>query len=96
VARLHFEAPDFKRFPCLRLAYQALSAGGSAPTVLNAANEVAVETFLKCRMPFTAIPAMIEEVMQTVCRRDISTLNDVLAADSEAREAAHDWLACLA
>ncbi|MDQ3186995.1 MAG: 1-deoxy-D-xylulose-5-phosphate reductoisomerase [Pseudomonadota bacterium] len=96
VARLDFEAPDFERFPCLGLAYQALAAGGSSPAILNAANEVAVESFLKCRMPFTAIPAMIEEVMRTVCSKDIVTLNDVLAADGEAREAAHEWLACLA
>lgn len=96
VARLDFEAPDFRRFPCLRLAYQALAAGGSAPATLNAANEVAVASFLKCQMPFTAIPAMIEEVMQTVGRKDIATLNDVLAADSLAREAAQDWLTCLA
>ncbi len=96
VARLDFEAPDSKRFPCLRLAYQALAAGGSAPAILNAANEVAVESFLKCRMPFTAIPVMIEEIMQTVAHKDIATLKDVLAADSAAREAAHEWLACLA
>ena len=96
VARLDFEAPDFKRFPCLGLAYQALAAGGSAPAILNAANEVAVESFLKCRMPFTAIPAMIEETMQIVSHKDIATLKDVLAADSVAREAAHEWLACLA
>lgn len=96
VGRLDFEAPDSKRFPCLGLAYQALAAGGSAPAILNAANEIAVESFLKCRMPFTAIPAMIEEIMQTVSHKDISTLKDVLAADSLAREAAHEWLACLA
>ena len=96
VARLDFEAPDSSRFPCLGLAYQALAAGGSAPAILNAANEVAVESFLKCRMPFTAIPAMIEETMQTVRHKDIATLKDVLAADSMAREAAHEWLACLA
>jgi 1-deoxy-D-xylulose-5-phosphate reductoisomerase len=96
VARLDFEAPDFKRFPCLRLAYQALTAGGSAPAILNAANEVAVESFLKCQMPFTAIPAMIEDVMQTIGHKDIATLNDVLAADNLARQAAHEWLTCLA
>ena len=95
VARLDFEEPDFKRFPCLKLAYQALSMGGSAPAILNAANEVAVESFLKSRMSFTAIPAMIEEVMQTVGHKDMATLNDVLAADRMAREAAHEWLACL-
>jgi 1-deoxy-D-xylulose-5-phosphate reductoisomerase len=95
VARLDFEAPDLKRFPCLRLAYQALETGGSAPTVLNAANEVAVESFLDCKMPFTAIPAMIEEVMHAVGHGDMATLDDVLAADRVAREAAHEWLACL-
>lgn len=96
VARLDFEAPDFERFPCLRLAYQALASGGSAPAVLNAANEVAVDSFLKCLMPFTSIPVMIEDVMQTIGRRDIATLDDVLAADGMAREAAQEWLTCLA
>ncbi|MDO8436734.1 MAG: 1-deoxy-D-xylulose-5-phosphate reductoisomerase [Nitrosomonadaceae bacterium] len=95
IGRLDFEAPDFKRFPCLGLAYQALAAGGSAPAILNAANEVAVESFLKRRMPFTAIPVMIEQVMQTVSRKDIATLEDVLAADRVARETAHEWLASL-
>lgn len=96
VARLDFEPPDLRRFPCLRLAYQALEKGGSAPAILNAANEVAVESFLHSRMPFTAIPSMIEEVMQAIGHKDIATLNDVLAADRLAREAAHEWLACLA
>lgn len=96
VGRLDFEAPDLKRFPCLGLAYQALASAGSTPAILNAANEVAVESFLRCRMPFTAIPAMIEDVMRSVGRKDIATLNDVLAADSQAREAAHEWLACMA
>jgi 1-deoxy-D-xylulose-5-phosphate reductoisomerase len=96
VGRLDFEAPDFERFPCLELAYRALASGGSMPAVLNAANEVAVESFLKSRMPFTAIPEMISDVMEGVGRKDIATLNDVLAADAVAREAAHEWLACFA
>ncbi|MEY4960145.1 MAG: hypothetical protein RL610_324 [Pseudomonadota bacterium] len=95
IGRLNFEAPDFKRFPCLGLAYQALVAGGSTPAILNAANEVAVESFLKRRMPFTAIPIMIEQVMQSVSRKDIASLEDVLEADREARETAHDWLSSL-
>ena len=95
IGRLNFEAPDFKRFPCLGLAYQALAAGGSTPAILNAANEVAVESFLKRRMPFTAIPIMIEQVMQSVSRKDIASLEDVLEADREARETAHDWLSSL-
>jgi 1-deoxy-D-xylulose-5-phosphate reductoisomerase len=96
VGRLDFEAPDFERFPCLGLAYRALESGGSMPAVLNAANEVAVESFLKSRMPFTAIPEMIGDVMQRVGRKDIASLGDVLAADAIAREAAHEWLACFA
>ncbi|HVW63948.1 MAG TPA: 1-deoxy-D-xylulose-5-phosphate reductoisomerase [Nitrosospira sp.] len=96
VGRLDFEAPDFERFPCLGLAYRALESGGSMPAVLNAANEIAVESFLKSRMPFTAIPEMIGDVMQRVGRKDIATLGDVLAADAVAREAAHEWLACFA
>jgi 1-deoxy-D-xylulose-5-phosphate reductoisomerase len=95
IGRLDFEEPDFKRFPCLGLAYQALAAGGSTPAILNAANEVAVESFLKRRMPFTAIPVMIKQVMQSVSRKDIASLEDVLEADREAREKAHDWLASL-
>ena len=95
IGRLNCEAPDFNRFPCLGLAYQALAAGGSTPAILNAANEVAVESFLKRRMPFTAIPIMIEQVMQSVSRKDIASLEDVLEADREARETAHDWLSSL-
>jgi len=92
VAQLDFEAPDFSKFPCLGLAYKALASGGSAPTILNAANEVAVEAFLKSRITFTAIPLMIEQVMQSIKPKDIFTLEDVLTADSLAREAAYEWL----
>ncbi|QOJ22245.1 MAG: 1-deoxy-D-xylulose-5-phosphate reductoisomerase [Gammaproteobacteria bacterium] len=95
VARLDFEEPDFKKFPCLGLAYQALSAGGNMPAVLNAANEIAVESFLKRRMPFTAIPVMIEHVMKTVQQEELTTLDDVLRTDAQARDAAQNWLASL-
>ncbi|MEQ1816150.1 MAG: 1-deoxy-D-xylulose-5-phosphate reductoisomerase [Nitrosomonas sp.] len=95
VAHLDFEEPDFKRFPCLGLAYQALASGGNMPAVLNAANEIAVESFLKERMKFTAIPAMIEHVMQTVQQEDITTLEDVLKTDTLARDVAREWLANL-
>lgn len=95
VARLDFEEPDFERFPCLGLAYQALAAGGNMPAVLNAANEIAVESFLKERMKFTAIPAMIEHVMQTVQQEDMTTLDDVLRTDALARDVAREWLASL-
>ena len=96
IAQLNFEAPDFARFPCLRLAYEALSAGGNMPAVLNAANEVAVESFLAGQMPFTAIPVMIEQALQTVSQTEIATLDDVLTADSMARDVAREWLACQA
>lgn len=92
VAHLDFEAPDLEKFPCLRLAYQALAAGGNMPAVLNAANEVAVESFLARRMKFTAIPAMIEHVMQTMPQQEMMTLDDVLKADALARNQAREWL----
>ena len=95
VAQLDFEEPDFNRFPCLRLAYQALTTGGNMPAVLNAANEVAVESFLQRRMPFTAIPIMIENVMRTIKPEDLTSLDDVLRTDSLAREKAHEWLTTL-
>lgn len=93
VAHLDFEKPDFDRFPCLRLAYQALQMGDNMPAVLNAANEIAVESFLVKKMIFTAIPAMIEHVLNTVEQVAIHSLGDVLKADNTAREAARDWLA---
>ena len=96
IARLDFEAPDFERFPCLELAYQALSSGGNMPAILNAANEIAVESFLGGQMPFTAIPSMIEQVMQTISHKDVKTLEDVLTADAVARETAREWLTCMA
>ncbi len=95
VAHLDFEEPDFKKFPCLGLAYQALAAGGNMPAVLNAANEIAVESFLKRRMPFTAIPLMIEHAMKTVQQEEMTTLDDVLRTDAQARNAAQNWLANL-
>lgn len=94
IARLDFEAPDLGRFPCLRLAYQALTKGGNMPAVLNAANEVAVESFLTGKMSFTAIPVMIEHVMDSVSPTEIDTLDDVLAADNTARLMAQEWLLC--
>jgi len=92
IARLEFEAPDFERFPCLRLAYEALAKKGNMPTIMNAANEVAVESFLNGKMPFLAIPAMIEQVMQSLPWQEMTTLDEVLAADNFARESAMEWL----
>ncbi len=88
VATLNFEAPDVVRFPCLALAYQALRAGGTAPAVLNAANEVAVAAFLDHQISFLTIPRLIEDVLAALPVSAIATLEDVLVADAAARAAA--------
>lgn len=92
IAHLDFEAPDMGRFPCLGLAFQALRQGGTAPAVLNAANEVAVDAFLDERIPFKAIPLMIEEVLARNTAMPVTRLEDVLDADIQARESAHEWM----
>lgn len=90
VARLDFEAPDETRFPCLRLAREAMQAGGAAPAVLNAANEVAVEAFLAGNIAFGAIPDVVAKVMALPYPGQADSLECVLAADRWAREqAAH-------
>ncbi|HZF23461.1 MAG TPA: 1-deoxy-D-xylulose-5-phosphate reductoisomerase [Burkholderiales bacterium] len=88
VASLGFERPDLDRFPSLRLAYRALQAGGSAPILLNAANEVAVASFLERRLAFDRIPELVEEVLERVAAAPVQSLEDVLAADSLARRTA--------
>jgi 1-deoxy-D-xylulose-5-phosphate reductoisomerase len=88
IAQLNFVAPDVERFPCLALAYQALRAGGTAPAVLNAANEVAVAAFLDEKISFLAIPRLIERVLTELPVAPVRALDDVLAADQAARDAA--------
>ncbi len=83
--RLDFEAPDTDAFPCLRLAWQALEAGGSAPAVLNAANEVAVSAFLQGRIGFLAIPALVEETLARLPASPAESLEALLATDAQAR-----------
>ncbi|ANI16837.1 1-deoxy-D-xylulose-5-phosphate reductoisomerase [Pseudomonas citronellolis] len=92
IARLDFQAPDEQRFPCLRLARQAAEAGGSAPAMLNAANEVAVAAFLERRIRFTEIAVIIDEVLNREAATPVESLNVVLEADRRAREAAQAWL----
>jgi len=87
VARLDFERPDERRFPCLGLARQALRAGGTATAVMNAANEVAVAAFLAGELRFTGIPAMVEAALEAVPATAADSLEAVLAADRAAREA---------
>ncbi len=91
---LEFKEPELKRFPCLTLAYDALEAGGTAPAVLNAADEAAVGMFLKGRLPFTGIYRVISEVLERHTPKKISTLEDVLEADRWAREAAGVSISC--
>jgi len=88
VAMMTFTAPDFERFPCLALAYQALRAAGTAPALLNAANEVAVAAFLEKQIPFTAIPQVIAAVLDALPVSAVGSLEDVLDADAAARDAA--------
>jgi 1-deoxy-D-xylulose-5-phosphate reductoisomerase len=92
IAKLDFVAPDFLRFPCLGLAYQALRAGGTVPALLNAANEVAVAAFLDRKIAFLDIPSLIESVLGSVARREVNILQDVLDADTAAREVAQEWI----
>jgi len=89
---LTFEAPDHDRFPCLDLAYRALGAGGAAPAVLNAANEIAVAAFLGGRIRFTDIAPACAEALARLPARTVRTLGDALAADAEARAVARSWL----
>lgn len=93
VARLEFEAPDFERFPCLRLAYEAAHAGGTMPAILNAANEVAVQAFLDRRIGFTEIPHVIEHTLSSMPASQDTQLGAVLSDDVRAREAASRFIA---
>lgn len=92
VARLDFQHPDEQRFPCLRLARQAAEAGGSAPAMLNAANEVAVAAFLERRICFPEIARIIEDTLNAQASAAVADLDAVLAADARARALAIDWL----
>ncbi len=94
--RLEFEAPDETRFPALRVAREALQTGGGAPTILNAANEVAVAAFLAGRLRFLDIAAIAEAALQVLATKAPATLDDVLALDAAARRAAEAAIAATA
>lgn len=93
IGRLDFEPPDFERFPCLGFAYASLREGGTAPAVLNAANEVAVEAFLAGRLSFLAIPQVIAATRQAVTIDAGDTLESIIRADAQARAVAGDLVA---
>jgi 1-deoxy-D-xylulose-5-phosphate reductoisomerase len=90
---LHFEKPDFKKFPCLGLAYRVARELGTNPAVLNAANEVCVEEFLKKNLGFTAIPKVVEHVLDKHRNIKKPNLEDIQEADSWARRAAYRLVA---
>ncbi|HEC28038.1 MAG TPA: 1-deoxy-D-xylulose-5-phosphate reductoisomerase [Gammaproteobacteria bacterium] len=92
IARLDFTEPDFKRFPCLRLAYQAMTRGGTAPAILNAANEIAVESFLGDELPFMKIAEVIDDTLNSIESLECDSLETILDADRLAREKARQHI----
>jgi len=89
---LHFGAPEPDRFPALRVAREALAAGGAAPVVLNAANEVAVAAFLKARISFPAITQVVAAQLDTIVEKKTDSIDDILAVDLETRNRTSEWL----
>ncbi len=89
VKHMDFEPADLQRFPCLRLAYEAIQTGGTMPTILNAANEIAVEAFLNEQIRFTDIPVVIEKTMHAIPMQIADSLETILATDKQARVVAN-------
>jgi 1-deoxy-D-xylulose-5-phosphate reductoisomerase len=83
-----FHAPDFEKFPLLRLAYESLIMGGSASCILNAADEIAVGAFLEGRIGFTAIPRVVQETLERMPHTDPASVGEILAVDEAARNVA--------
>ena len=92
LARLDFEVPDLTAFPCLALAYAALATGGTAPAILNAANEVAVASFLAGRLPFLGIPALLEATLAAIPSEPANDLDVLMDCDQRARRQARELL----
>ncbi len=92
IAALHFEEPDYSRFPCLALAFEALEAGGAAPTILNAANEVAVQCFLDGKIRFPAIPNVISGTLDKLGAPRLNSLEEAFEIDRMARIAAREQI----
>lgn len=91
IARLDFEPPDDERFPCLRLAREAMGAGGTATAILNAANEIAVQEFLEGHIRYTDIARIVEVTLERISHHDADTLDTILADDADAREFASGY-----
>jgi 1-deoxy-D-xylulose-5-phosphate reductoisomerase len=91
VAKLEFEKPDYRRFPCLRLCYEAMGMGGCASVVLNAANEIAVAAFLDGKLAFTDISQVIEQCLARVdSRLEAKHLQEILDIDADTRDLAQE------
>lgn len=95
MSQMTFEEPDFEKFPCLALAYKALKIGGTMPTALNAANEIAVQAFLDDKIRLSDVPKIIESVMNEHQSQSASSLEIILETDAQARKQAHDALSNL-
>ena len=95
LADLNFSEPDLARFPCLALAFAAAKAGGTAPAVLNAANEVSVAAFLDDGLPYLQIPLVVEKTLNAVSPVNADSLETVLNADTRARKIAHEFICSL-
>jgi 1-deoxy-D-xylulose-5-phosphate reductoisomerase len=95
IGALEFYEPDLQKFPCLKLAHEALNLGGTMTAVLNAANEVAVESFLSEKLPFSVIPQVVHSTMEKHETRAYPAMEDVLEADRWARETASRFIAQL-
>jgi 1-deoxy-D-xylulose-5-phosphate reductoisomerase len=92
IAKLEFEAPDLKRFPCLQLAYDALNIGGTAPAILNAVNEVAVAAFLNKQIHFLDIAKLIAKALDSIQSAPVTSLEQLITVDNEARIFAQESL----
>lgn len=95
ISRLHFEAPDLDRFPCIPLAYRALSEGGTLPAAMNAANEEAVSAFIDQRISLTEIPHVVAAVMNEHKNQPAHDIDTILAADASARVAATEVICAI-
>ncbi len=92
VAKLEFEKPDLKRFPCLQMAYESLEEGGTSSAILNAANEIAVDSFLNKQLSFTNISKVIEKTLEHTTKVEADNLQTILQADSDARQVSAEWV----
>ncbi len=95
LATLNFSEPELSRFPCLSLAFAAAKVGGTAPTVLNAANEVAVAAFLDEGLPYLKIPVVVEKTLNAISPVNAESLETVLSIDTQARKKAHEFIQSL-